>query len=140
MTSVISDIQAQKPAGPLIVHVVRQFLPNKGGLGDVVANPAVAVDRPRLSCSRRHVQQLVLRSGPRTCTDRKRSTTSRSSASLVRLQPLSIGAAGVQAYRRCRPDPCHAVDFFFDALAWGKLFHGRPMVATTHGGFFHTPK
>ena len=34
----------------------------------------------------------------------------------------------------------HAVDFFFDALAWGKLFHGRPMVATTHGGFFHTPK
>ena len=34
----------------------------------------------------------------------------------------------------------HAVDFFFDALAWGKPLHGRPMIATTHGGFFHTAK
>ena len=32
----------------------------------------------------------------------------------------------------------HAVDFAFDALSWGRLLHRRPMVATTHGGFFHT--
>ncbi len=32
----------------------------------------------------------------------------------------------------------HAVDFFFDALSWLRLLHRRPMVATTHGGFFHT--
>lgn len=32
----------------------------------------------------------------------------------------------------------HAVDFFFDALAWAWPLHQRPMVATTHGGFFHT--
>ena len=34
----------------------------------------------------------------------------------------------------------HAIDFFFDALAWGKLLHGKPLVATTHGGFFHTDR
>jgi alpha-1,3-mannosyltransferase len=34
----------------------------------------------------------------------------------------------------------HAIDFFFDALAWGWLAHRKPMVATTHGGFFHTAK
>ncbi|CTQ54713.1 Mannosylfructose-phosphate synthase [Roseibium album] len=32
----------------------------------------------------------------------------------------------------------HAVDFFFDALALSKPFHRRNLVATTHGGFFHT--
>lgn len=32
----------------------------------------------------------------------------------------------------------HAVDFFFDALALTKPVHRRKLVATTHGGFFHT--
>lgn len=32
----------------------------------------------------------------------------------------------------------HAVDFFFDYLAWTRSIHRRPLVATTHGGFFHT--
>jgi alpha-1,3-mannosyltransferase len=32
----------------------------------------------------------------------------------------------------------HGVDFFFDYLAATKLFHRRPLVASTHGGFFHT--
>ncbi|MGO8586944.1 glycosyltransferase, partial [Rhizobium ruizarguesonis] len=34
----------------------------------------------------------------------------------------------------------HAIYFFFDALAWGRLLHGRPMIVTTHGGLFHTRK
>jgi len=34
----------------------------------------------------------------------------------------------------------HAVDFFFDALAWTRSFHRKPHVATTHGGFFHTQR
>ena len=32
----------------------------------------------------------------------------------------------------------HGIDFFFDFLAWTKPLHGRKLVASTHGGFFHT--
>src|SRR5439155_12563194 len=32
----------------------------------------------------------------------------------------------------------HGVDFFFDYLAWTKPLHRRRLVASTHGGFFHT--
>lgn len=32
----------------------------------------------------------------------------------------------------------HGVDFFFDFLAWTKPLHGRKLIASTHGGFFHT--
>jgi alpha-1,3-mannosyltransferase len=32
----------------------------------------------------------------------------------------------------------HCIDFFFDALAATRWLHRKPMVASTHGGFFHT--
>jgi alpha-1,3-mannosyltransferase len=32
----------------------------------------------------------------------------------------------------------HAIDFFFDFLAWTKPLHGKRLVVSTHGGFFHT--
>jgi alpha-1,3-mannosyltransferase len=32
----------------------------------------------------------------------------------------------------------HAVDFFVDFLGWSRVWHQRPIVLSTHGGFFHT--
>lgn len=34
----------------------------------------------------------------------------------------------------------HGVDFLFDYLTWMKIFHKKPIILTTHGGFFHTKK
>ncbi|KAA6485356.1 glycosyltransferase family 4 protein [Rhizobium rhizogenes] len=140
MTSAISDIQAQKPGGPLIVHVVRQFLPNKGGLEDVVANLC------RQLIGRGYRVRVV------TCnslfSDPARELAP--SETIGGIEIVRIPWSGSSRYPvapkvfKHIADAdlihVHAVDFFFDALAWGKLFHGRPMVATTHGGFFHTPK
>ncbi|TCR90088.1 glycosyltransferase family 4 protein [Rhizobium sp. BK376] len=135
-----SDVTIEDHAHPLIVHVVRQFLPNKGGLEDVVANLC---------------RQLLTRGY------RVRVVTCNSLFSNPELElPASETIDGIEVVRipwsgssRYPLAPqvfkhladadlvhVHAVDFFFDALAWGKLLHGRPMVATTHGGFFHTPK
>ncbi|QIZ78446.1 WecB/TagA/CpsF family glycosyltransferase [Ferrimonas lipolytica] len=33
----------------------------------------------------------------------------------------------------------HGVDFFVDYLALTAPFHGKPLLLSTHGGFFHTP-
>lgn len=32
----------------------------------------------------------------------------------------------------------HGIDFFFDFLALTRSLHGRPLLVSTHGGFFHT--
>ncbi|MFT4184166.1 MAG: glycosyltransferase family 4 protein [Rhizobium sp.] len=140
MTSVVSDIQTQAPGGPLIVHVVRQFLPNRGGLEDVVANLC------RQLIGRGYRVRVV------TC-DRLFSDPTRTLAENETIDGIEIVRIPWSGSSRYPLAPkvfrhiadadlihVHAVDFFFDALAWGKLFHGRPMVATTHGGFFHTPK
>lgn len=32
----------------------------------------------------------------------------------------------------------HAIDFFFDFLALTRILHGKKLIVSTHGGFFHT--
>lgn len=135
-----SETQDQNPARPLIVHVVRQFIPNKGGLEDVVANLC------RKLIARGYRVRVV------TCNTLF-SDPGRELAPTETVDGIEIVRIPWSGSRRYPLAPqvfrhladahvvhVHAVDFFFDALAWGKLFHGRPMVATTHGGFFHTPK
>lgn len=126
--------------GPMIVQVVRQYAPSRGGLEDVVAN----------------LSRLLMRRGFRV----RVITLDRLFQSRERVLPEREVIDGVEVVRipwigsaRYPLAPgvfrhigdadlvhVHGIDFFFDALAWTRLFHRKPMVATTHGGFFHTPK
>jgi alpha-1,3-mannosyltransferase len=123
---------------PLIVHVVRQFLPNRGGLEDVVYN----------LCRELLAKGFAVRV---VTLDRLFSDP----ASLLPAREVIDGIEVVRiAWRGSTRYPVapsvlahiadadlvhvHAVDFFFDALSWLRPLHGKPMVATTHGGFFHT--
>ncbi len=127
------------PARPRsILHVVRQFLPNRGGLEDVVAN--LAREQARLGHRVRVVTLDRLFSNPEVRLPARE-----------RLEGIDIERIPFSGSHRYPLAPSvfrhlgdadlvhvHAVDFFFDALAFARPFHRRPMVATTHGGFFHT--
>jgi len=123
-----------------IVHVVRQFKPMVGGLEDVVFNLAKhQLDRFR---SVRVVTLDRLFNAP----DKKLPEHEVIEGIEVTRIPFSgskrypLAPRVFQAIGGAHLVHVHAIDFFFDALALGRWVHGRPLVATTHGGFFHTQK
>lgn len=125
---------------PLAVQVVRQFPPSRGGLEDVVANLSRQLRR------RGYRVRVVTLDRVFTAPDRPLPGEEVvDDIEIVRIpfRGSSRYPLAPEVFRHLRDADIvhvHAIDFFFDALAWGKLLHGRPMVATTHGGFFHTGK
>lgn len=130
----------QQLTAPLIVHVVRQFLPNRGGLEDVVANLA------RETIRRGYRVRVVTLDSLFTARDRKLAPTDVIDGIEVIRIPWSGSSRypiAPQVFRHLGDAALvhvHAIDFFFDALALGRLLHRKPMIVTTHGGFFHTRK
>lgn len=125
---------------PLIVHVVRQFLPNRGGLEDVVYNLC-----RELQAKGHAVRVITLDSLFADPLERLPARETIDGIDIVRIPWKGSSrypfAPSVFAHiRDADLVHVHAVDFFFDALSWLKILHGRPMIATTHGGFFHTKK
>ncbi|MBY5622247.1 glycosyltransferase family 4 protein [Rhizobium leguminosarum] len=130
----------QLGTGPLIVHVVRQFLPNRGGLEDVVAN----LGRQTVRRGYR-VRVVTLDSLFTAPEDKLPFREDIDSIEVVRIPWFGSSRYPLapQIFRHLADADLvhvHAIDFFFDALAWGRLLHGKPMIVTTHGGFFHTRK
>lgn len=122
-----------------VVHVVRQYAPSIGGLEDAVANlcrhlaaqpgidvRVVTLDR-LFSAPDAVLPQSEIVDGIPVARIPWRGSKR------YPLAPSVLGAvAGADLVH------VHAVDFFFDFMAWTKPLHRLPMVASTHGGFFHT--
>lgn len=142
MTAIDRASRYAFPAGqaPLAVEVVRQYAPSRGGLEDVVAQ----LSRQLLARGFRvrvvTLDRLFL--APDNVLPARETIDG---VEVVRI-PFSGSTRypfAPQVFRHLADADIvhvHAVDFFFDALAWGFLLHRRPLVATTHGGFFHTRK
>jgi alpha-1,3-mannosyltransferase len=123
-----------------VVHVVRQFHPSIGGLEDTVMNVA-AFQRAELGLDARVVTLN------RLFTDRSRKLPAQEMANHIPVR--RIGWTGSSRYpvaprvlthvRDADILHVHGIDFFFDYLALTRGIHRKPMVASTHGGFFHTP-
>ena len=125
-------------ARPRIVHVVRQFWPQQGGLEESVRQLCGALRRD-------HDLNVDVLTLDRTFSD----GASHPERDIV--DGIPVRRIGYRGSRRYPVAPAflaatagadlihvHAIDFFFDALAAARPFRAIPMVASTHGGFFHT--
>ncbi len=123
-----------------VLHVVRQFSPSVGGLEDFVLNLAT---RQR-SCG---IEAEVL------SLDRIFSERGRRLSCKDEIEGIPITRIGYTGSRRYPLAPAslsclrpydlvhvHGVDFFCDYLSITQPLHRKPLVLTTHGGFFHTQK
>ncbi|MDT8992593.1 glycosyltransferase family 4 protein [Curvibacter sp. APW13] len=122
-----------------VLHVVRQYLPSVGGMEEVVRNLAHhqvhdSNYAPRIVTLNRVFRESAHRLSPTELID---------GVSVRRL-----GFAGSERYPLC-PQVLrelhsadlihvHGIDFFFDYLALTHFLHRKPMLASTHGGFFHS--
>jgi len=127
------------PIGSMnIVHVVRQFWPGVGGLENYVAvlarHQAAQGHRVRVVTLDRifHGDQ-----GPLPKEELRDGYEIRRIPFLgsqrYPIAPRVLGAIGDAHLVHV-----HAIDFFADFLAATWIWHRKPMVISTHGGFFHT--
>lgn len=135
------DSPAQTLDTPLIVHVVRQYKPNLGGLEDVVANLCRLL--PTNGFRVRVVTCNSLFSDPQA--GRLPAHEVIDGVEVVRVPwagspRYPLAPAVFRHLADADIVHVHAIDFFFDALSLGRWLHRRPLVVTTHGGFFHTQK
>ncbi|MDO8669963.1 MAG: glycosyltransferase family 4 protein [Dehalococcoidia bacterium] len=120
-----------------ILHVIRQFYPCVGGI------EKYALDLCRHLIARGHVCDVV--------------TLNRNFADKSLLPPRD-SYEGIDIFRVPYAGPnryklapgvlrftgnydlihVHAIDFFVDYLALTRFFHRKPVVVSTHGGFFHS--
>lgn len=122
-----------------IVHVVRQFHPGVGGLENVVLElasaQAKAGNRVRVVTLDRLFNDATRQALPAKETfdgiDIERIPYFGSTR-------YPIAPTVLRHVRDADLVHVHAIDFFFDYLAWTKPLHRRTLVVSTHGGFFHT--
>eukprot|EP00873_Tetraselmis_striata_P026157 jgi/Tetstr1/446421/TSEL_033963.t1 len=134
-----ADPDASPFRDAVLVHVVRQYKPSVGGLEDFVAS-LVARQRGRFRRIRIITCDRLFRGDGSKLAKREIID----GAEVVRLPyigstryPICTGVLSELADADLVH--VHAIDFFFDALAFTRRLHRKPLVATTHGGFFHSP-
>jgi alpha-1,3-mannosyltransferase len=121
-----------------IVHVVRQYHPAVGGLESVVQELAkwqvAQGDKVRIVTLNRIFNARQFQLPAHEIID---------GAEVVRIpffgsRRYAIAPSVLRHLKDADVVHVHAIDFFFDYLAWTKPIHRKPLVASTHGGFFHT--
>lgn len=122
-----------------VAHVVRQYYPSIGGMEDVVQNIA----RFQME-QNQHVPTVVTLN--RLFVKPDEVLPAEDSINGIRVVRIPYQGSGRYPFspgvlnhlRDCDVIHVHGIDFFYDYLAATKMIHRRPLVASTHGGFFHT--
>jgi alpha-1,3-mannosyltransferase len=123
---------------PVVTHFVRQFLPNRGGVEDTVLHLGLGLAQLGWD-----VRIVTLN---RLFRDAQTQLPDHDDVSGLRV--IRIPFCGSTRYpiaphalRHIGPSDLvhvHSIEFFYDFLALTKPWHRKKLIATTHGGFFHT--
>ncbi|WP_417347567.1 glycosyltransferase family 4 protein [Ferrimonas sp.] len=128
------------PDSPLkVIHVVRQFHPGVGGLEKFVqalveAQREAGIDASVVTLNRLFHQP---RAQILPATDTVEGIPVRR-LHYVGSYKYPIAPGVLRAIAPADLVHVHGIDFFFDFLALTRSVHRKPLVASTHGGFFHT--
>jgi alpha-1,3-mannosyltransferase len=122
-----------------IVHVVRQFYPAVGGFESVVYELAAT------QVANGHIVRVVTLDRLFK-TDKPGKLPPRETVAGIEINRIPyfgssrypIAVSVLKHIRDADIVHVHAIDFFFDFLAWTKPLHRKRLVVSTHGGFFHT--
>ena len=122
-----------------VVHVVRQYLPSIGGMEEVVRSLAAS----QLASGDIQPSIVTLDHVFRDPKNILSKTDEIEGVPVRRLkykgsERYPLAPAVLSAIRHADVVHVHGIDFFFDFLALTRLIHGKPLIASTHGGFFHT--
>jgi alpha-1,3-mannosyltransferase len=122
-----------------IVHVVRQFHPAIGGFESVVYELAATQVAGGNSVRVVTLDRLFKTETPGNLSARDAV----SGIEIVRIPYVGstrypIAPSVLKHIRDADVVHVHAIDFFYDFLAWTKPLHRKKLVVSTHGGFFHT--
>ncbi|MBW4022460.1 MAG: glycosyltransferase family 4 protein [Proteobacteria bacterium] len=121
-----------------VVHVVRQFSPSVGGLEDTVLSLTRAQrDRLNIDASVLTLDRLFTGSEVLPAQDIVEGVPVRRMRWLGSSR-YPVAPSVLRHLKGADVVHVHAIDFFFDYLALTRPLHRRRMIATTHGGFFHT--
>ena len=122
-----------------VTHIVRQYLPSIGGMEEVVRNIARHQLREGQQATRIITLNRLFRNSADTLPERE---------IIDGIEVIRLPYVGSSRYPLCLSVlkylkdadviHVHGVDFFYDFLAATKWLHRRPLVLSTHGGFFHT--
>ncbi|ACE86289.1 glycosyltransferase family 4 protein [Cellvibrio japonicus] len=122
-----------------VIHVVRQYLPSVGGMEEVVRNIARYQTQRGLGSTRIITLDRLFRNSREHLPARE---------IIEGIEVIRLPYKGSSRYPLC-PSVLrhlqdadvvhvHGVDFFYDFLAATRWLHRRPLLLSTHGGFFHT--
>lgn len=122
-----------------VAHIVRQYFPSVGGMEEVVRSLAVSqhqggVIRPSVITLNRVFRDAEVELPSHQVMDGVPITRIPYRGS--ERYPLAPGV--LRAIGDADLLHVHGIDFFYDFLAATRWLHRKPMVASTHGGFFHT--
>lgn len=121
-----------------VVHVVRQYLPSRGGMEDVVFNIArmqrdLHGQQAKVVTLDRVFRQPEVLPRDEVIDGIPVHRLSYSGSERYPLFPAVLNNVGDADVVHV-----HGIDFAFDYLSLTRWYHRKPMVACTHGGFFHT--